>query len=115
VELSDFWTCGNCDALNKGDVWSGKCWQCKVSWEEPSKDDVPESVPCVECKTGNGLHNMDCSQFHKTCTNCGSQRAGEHAGFCETRLAELRAEGVPDRLISTRDGVMYVRRPEWDD
>lgn len=64
MELAEVWTCGNCHALNTGDVFYGVCWKCQISWEDaPVKmGHVEGAEVCQACETGDGEHTVECGR-----------------------------------------------------
>lgn len=82
MELSEHWTCGNCNAINIGDVFYGECWQCQISWKE--ENPKPDKVQvCDECKSIRGFHSFSCSLFKQFCEYCGTCDEAKHSIWCD--------------------------------
>ena len=82
MELSEYWTCGNCDAINRGDVFYGKCWQCQINWEKVHPKPETQQI-CETCKSSRGFHNSVCPLFKRLCEYCGSQEENKHSDWCD--------------------------------
>lgn len=60
MEFENDWTC-SCGAYNIGDVFTGICWKCLVSWAGPIVVKTAEELQmCPDCRACDGFHTMDC-------------------------------------------------------
>ena len=60
MELSEVWTCGNCQAQNTSDVFSDPCWKCGMGGSDKPVAIETDPTMCPDCKATDGYHKLDC-------------------------------------------------------
>ena len=60
MELSEVWTCGNCQAQNTSDVFVDPCWKCGAGGSDKPPAIEVDPTMCLDCKATDGFHKINC-------------------------------------------------------